>query len=197
MSAPLILGGIGLAITLTDKCIQAIEFIIAKVDDARHLGEDVPKFKARFVCECARLHAFSSYFLHESEDGIKRLDTLPLISRDAIFSILPELELLFTGYSAYLEKHDLEELQRDYTSNMTTETGPKQLADVKEKERQRIQEKASRWEVTKWALFEKKKILRLIEQIEEWTGRLMNLLLCGVCFKAERSPIKPQDHLTL
>jgi hypothetical protein len=197
MPVPLILGGIGLAITLTDKCIKAIEFIIAKVDDARHLGEDVPKFKARFVCESARLHAFSNYFLHENEDGIKRLDTLPLISQDAIFGILPELELLFSGYSAYLEKHDIEELQREYTSNMTMETGPKQQADAREKERQRIQEKASRWEVTKWALFEKKKISRLIEQIEEWTGRLMGLLLCGVCFNAERGPIKPQDHPTL
>ena len=197
MPAGLVLGGIGLSITIVDKTIKAIEFIVTTVDDVEHLGEHVPKLKTRLSCECARLQGFRSFLLQENEEGTKRLDELPLVSQDAILGMIQELELLFGSYSMYLEKHNIEELQRGYETNVRLEKDLKKLADKRKEERKEIQERVTQLEATKWALFRKKKITRLIEEIEEWNGRLMGLLLCGFCFGSKPVHFRPQDRPSL
>lgn len=197
MTPGLVLGGIGLAITIVDKSILAIKFIITTVDDAEHLGEHIPKFRTRLSCECARLQAFNSFLLQKNEEGTQRLNKLPLISQDAIWGMIQELEVLFLNYSVYLEKHNMEELQRGYVTQVQLEKDSEQLADGRKEERKEIQDRVTRWEAAKWALFKKKKIERLIEETEEWNGRLMGLLLCALCFGQEPIHFRPQDRPSL
>jgi hypothetical protein len=196
MPAGLVLGGIGLSITIVDKSIKAIEFIIGTINDAKTFGEHVLKLKTRLTSECARLYAFSTFLQQENETGIKRLNTLPLISQDAIVGMIQELELLFWGYSTYLENHDIEELQRGYTTSEGLAEDAKQLADRRKEERKGTQDRVSWWQATKWGLVEKRKVAALVEQIEEWNERLWRLLLCGLCFSTEPS-FTYQDHKAL
>jgi hypothetical protein len=187
MPAGLVLGGIGFSITIIDQSIMAIEFIIETVDGARTFGELTLKLKTRLTSECARLCAFNSFLQQENDAGTKRFSTLSSISQDAILGMIQELEILFCAYSDYLEKHNIEEMQRGYSSNMTLEKDTKQLVNRRKEEGKEAQDRASRWEAAKWALFEKKRIMALIDQIEKWNNTLWGLLLCGVCLGIEPS----------
>lgn len=86
--------------------------------------------------------------------------------------MIQELEILFLGYSTYLKKHNVEELQRGYATSELSAVDPKQQADRRQEERKGAQDRASRWQAIKWGLFEKRKIGALVEQIEEWNERL-------------------------
>ena len=149
MPASLVLGGIGLSITIVDKSIKAIEFIIATINDAKTFGEHVLKLKTRLTSECARLYDFSTFLQQEDETGIKRLSTLPLISQDAVVGVIQELELLFWGYSTYLKNHNIEELQRGYTTSERLAEDAKQLSDRRKVERKGTQDRTSWWQATK------------------------------------------------
>lgn len=80
MPAGLVLGGIGLSITIIDKSIKAIEFIIGTVKDAKLFGEHTLKLKTRLTTECARLNAFNAFLQQENNGGIKKLEPFPQLA---------------------------------------------------------------------------------------------------------------------
>ncbi|OCL04809.1 hypothetical protein AOQ84DRAFT_225548 [Glonium stellatum] len=179
-----VVGEISFALRVTDDVIKVLTFITGWVQDARHFGGDVHAFRALLASETARLQGFIG-FLQESTNSGSRFESLPSINRTAIVWTVEELDMTFSSYAAFVQKHSVEELQRGYESDAHLETNTGKSVERGKQTVERVQSDTSFGTVTKWGLFGKRKLEKLLRDMEEWNTRLQNLLLCGLCFGSE------------
>jgi hypothetical protein len=171
-----VIGEISLGMAIIDNTCKVLIFLQHVVNDAKAFGSDVRSLRTQIASETARLEAFSTFLKHKTPSGKTKLEQLPVLTKQAILGNLQELGILFGQYTALVAKYGFEELQQDYDilGDALVEEG---VAESKER-----QKEAKMVDVLAWGLFKKRRVVELADKLALWNNKLMNLLLCGLCF---------------
>jgi len=111
--------------------------------------------------------------------------------------MIEELDMIFNSYTVFIQNHSIEELQKGYELDGQLETNAGKSAEQGKQAAKKVQTGASLRAVTKWGLFGKRKLEKLLRHMEEWNTRLQNLLLCGLCFGSEPIRFGERERLVL
>jgi len=171
----LAVGTTGLALGTVQASISILKFLSRLITGMEDFGDDTPTFQARLLCEVARLEYLSQYLKEGADGSTPKFETLPSPVQLAIAGLVEELELRFLAYSHLV------------TQNRDVTVLGKRKENVKGINKVTISGQPKR------GIFQKKRIIQLLSDTEEWNSRLKNLLLCGLCFGSTSPPATPAE----
>ncbi|KAH8882402.1 hypothetical protein GQ53DRAFT_885425 [Thozetella sp. PMI_491] len=193
--ADLGIGAAGFALESVHSSVLVLQFVAGVVVDARRFGNDVATVRTRLACETARLEYLERYLKEKTDGATPRFEKLPELVRSAILGLIQELDIQFAAYSSFVAKHKGEDFQTGYVRSF--EHGiDDYLARKRRDEVEKANDKVSIAGRLMWGLFEKKRVIMLLDNIEGWNSRLMSLLLCGFCFGADEVDAPPRRDWT-
>lgn len=165
-------------------------FVYEVVQDVKDYDSDKETIKQELEHEIFFLEAFNKFFLDQESGGIVYDPNLPPSYPLRVTSILQHLRENLSVYSKLALKHYPpyrrlilgEDVQLSIGSIPGSgEKGPPQKPD-KGGFRGKMQDFGLRaWD---WSLFDKKKLLGVVSQFKEWTGRLKEIMSFSMLFAA-------------
>jgi Prion-inhibition and propagation len=192
-------GGVSLAIQVTELAYKSLVFVQRVVKYSKAFGSDVQSLRTQIATEAARLQAFSAFLKHKSPSGETQFDQLPDLTKRAVLGNVQELGILFAQYTTVVAKYGVEELMRGYGVDLApgSQTGifGAVFAEEGVAESSGIQREARAADVAAWGLFKRKNVVELADKLALWNDRLMKLLLCGLCFGKNFSPWQSDDTI--
>lgn len=181
VGAELVLSAISLGIQVTDNAITALKFVHDVIVDVRQYGDQVTTVRTRIQYETARIQYFTQFLKRKTQDGKPHLSTFHESSQSAVFGLIQELETTFAAYIAYVNKHDIQSLRQGYVKSQ--EKGlDGSLVLNRLGEAQRITLTIDNWKKLQWGIFEKRRIMKMLNSLEDWSEKTMKLLLCSISF---------------
>ena len=193
--AELMIGVVQLGIQVTESSIIVLRFIHDVVVNTKHYGNRVTALRSRISSETARVDTFLTYLKNKTADGKPKLATLQASCQSAVTHLIQELEATFAAFSSYIRQHDIDALRRGYVININDDALDAVL-DAKLLEIKRTKGDTPLLDKLVWSLFQKRKVLELVDALQNWNDRLMNVLLCDVVFGSGSrtwSEIKPES----
>lgn len=184
-----VIGEISFGMAVVDHACIVLTFLHSVVKDAKSFGSDVRGLQTQLVSETARLQAFSAFLKEKTSSGGTRFDQLSDLTKRAILGNLQELGILFGQYTALVANGGEEELQRGYELSMVPNSDifGNELVEEGIAKSKKVQKKAKVVDVLTWGLFRKERVVELADKLSLWNDRLMQLLLCGLCFGKDLS----------
>jgi hypothetical protein len=190
--AELIVGAVALGIQVADSSITVLSFINEVVVNTKHYGDQVTALRSRISAETARVDTFLTYLKNKTPNGQPKLATLHASCQSAVVCLIQELEVTFAAFASYIQQHDIDALRRGYALNIDDDALDKVL-DAKLLEIKRTKGNALRLDRLAWSLFQKRKVLRLVDSLQSWNDSLMNVLLCDAVFGPDGVTVRPQS----
>lgn len=192
--AELVIGAVSLGIQVVDSSITVLGFIHDVVFNSKHYGAHVTALRSRISSETARLDTFLSYLKEKTADGRPQLAIMHVSCQTAVISLIQELEVTFAAFSNYVKHHDIDALRRGYAKSIDSNALDAVL-DAKLLDLKRTEGHTALLDKVVWSLFQKRKVLRLVNALQGWNDRLMDVLLCNFVFgpsSATGPTIKPK-----
>lgn len=182
-----VVGEIGLAIAIVNNSCTVLKIIVKAIKDSKQFGNDLRQIQTHTIAEVARLEALTEFLKQKNSSNEPRFAQFPVLYRKAILGLIQELDILFSAYQILIDKYNLNELNEfEYELSTEDEIALLGFSDNVENpgiaESETRQQRASFPEVAAWGLFRKKKIKKIIAAVTSWNDKLMNLMLCGLCF---------------
>lgn len=191
-----VVGAVSLGIQVTETSIKVISFIIDVVVNTKNYGNGVTALRSRISAENARIETFLAYLKQRTADDKPKLVTLHVSCQNAVVLLIQELEVAFAAFSAYMKRHDIDALKRGYVAEIDEKALDAAL-DAKVLEIKRIKGDTPRLDRLVWSLFQKRKVLELVNTLEAWNDRLMNVLLCDAVFGPANGTQGEDDHASM
>lgn len=186
--------GISSAIAIYHEVYNISLFVYEVVKDVRDYESDKDTIKQKLEHEIFFLEAFDKFFLDQESGGLIHDPNLPASYPSRVTSILQHLRETLSVYSKLALKH-YPPYQRlilgddDIKQNSGDALQTRKELPWKEFEKGNLKEKIKEFGLRAWdwSLFDKKKLLEIVSQFKEWTGRLREIMsfsmLSAVRFK--------------
>ena len=193
-----VIGEIGLAITIVNNSCTVLRFIIKSTKDSKQFGNNLRQIQTQMIAEVARLEALTDFLNQRNSSNEPQLPRFSVLHRRAIIGLIQELDILFSAYQIYIDKYKLGEL-REFEYELSTED---EIAILENSdnvpnpgiaESETRQQRASFPQVAAWGLFRKKNIEKIIAAVTSWNDKLMNLMICGLCFGKDPFPLNVEQ----
>ena len=189
-----VVGEIGLAISVVNNGCTVLKFIIKSIKDSKQFGNTLRQIQNQTIVEIVRLQALTDFLKQKNSSKEPRLAQFPVLHRRAIMGLIQELDILFSAYWVLIDKYDLNGLDEfEYELSTEDEIARLGFSDNVENpgiaESEARQQQASLLQVAAWGLFRKKNIEKIIAEVASWNDRLMNLMICGLCFGKDPFPM--------
>lgn len=176
---------IAFTIAIYREVYNLSRFVYEVVQDVRDYDSDRDTIKQELEHEIFFLEAFNKFFLDQDSGGIVYDSNLPPTYPLRVTSILQHLRESLSVYSKLALKH-----YPPYRRLILGEDVQRSIGSISEKElpqqpergdfRRKIQDLGLRaWD---WSLFDKKKLLEVVSQFREWTGRLKEIMSFSMLF---------------
>lgn len=189
-----VVGEIGLAIAIVNNSCTVLKLIIKSVKDSKQFGNDLRQIQNHTIAELARLQALTDFLKQKNSSDEPQLAQFSVLHRRAIIGLIQELDILFSAYRILIDKYNLNELN-EFEYELSTEDEiailgfSDNVENVSLAESEKRQQRASCLEAAEWGLFRKKKIEKIIAAVTSWNDKLMNLMICGLCFGKDPFPM--------
>ena len=189
-----VVGEIGLAISIVNNSCTVLKLIIKSVKDSKQFGNDLRQIQNHMIAELARLQALTDFLKQNNSSNEPRLAQFPVLHRRSIIGLIQELDILLSAYWIHIDKYNLKELNEfEYELSTEDEIAILGFSDNVENvglaESEKRQQRASFLEVAAWGLFRKKNIEKIMAAVASWNDKLMNLMICGLCFGKDPFPM--------
>lgn len=189
-----VVGEIGLAIAIVNSSCTVLRFIIKSTKNSKQFGNNLRQIQNHLIAEVARLQALTDFLNQKTSSNEPQLARFSVLHRRAIIGLIQELDILFSAYRMLIQKYNLNELEEfEYELSTEDEIAILGFSDnglnpgIAESETR--QQQASFPQVAAWGLFRKKNIEKMIAAVTSWNDRLMNLMICGLCFGKDPFPL--------
>ena len=166
----------GTTITVLEEIYNITVFVKGVVDDVKSYKSDTDVIKRKLKHEFVFVDAFRTIFF--GDDATSELyKQQPRMLQEDVKSTLDQLKTILAEYGIEAAKHGILRDGADQGKDMTGATAAKNDEDVHNRVRKFIDSALSKAKDIKlkaidWSLFEKDKILRMLETYSEWTQRL-------------------------
>lgn len=189
-----VVGEIGLAIAIVNSSCTVLRFIIKSTKNSKQFGNNLRQIQNHLIAEVARLQALTDFLNQKTSSNEPQLARFSVLHRRAIIGLIQELDILFSAYRMLIQKYNLNELEEfEYELSTEDEIAILGFSDnglnpgIAESETR--QQQASFPQVAAWGLFRKKNIEKMIAAVTSWNEKLMNLMICGLCFGKDPFPL--------
>ncbi|PGH20330.1 hypothetical protein AJ80_03597 [Polytolypa hystricis UAMH7299] len=167
----------GTAATALHHVVQVTIFIKGVISDIREYDDDRANVQLKLDLQLTSLEFFRRRFLHEKH-GLMLPGSLPEWIADTICNLLLKMNRVLAEYRVVVGRYeDFDDQMKELKVNDEPET-----VSRREKWKKSFLERAKSHAQTlkvkgyDWSLFDKKKLLGIIEEYQEWTGSLRDLM---------------------
>ncbi|KAF3484461.1 uncharacterized protein GIQ15_03785 [Arthroderma uncinatum] len=167
----------GTAATALQHVVQVTIFIKGVISDIREYDNDRATIDLKLDLQLTSLEFFRRRFLHEKH-GLMLPGNLPEWIADTICKLLVKLNRVLAEYQVVVGRYeDFDDKMREMKVNDEPETVSKREKWKKSfYERAKSHAKSLKVKGYDWSLFEKKKLLAIIEEYQGWTSSLRDLM---------------------
>ncbi|KAK2801814.1 hypothetical protein FQN50_007559 [Emmonsiellopsis sp. PD_5] len=167
----------GTAATAIHHVIQVTIFIKGVISDVREYDDDRGTIQLKLDIQLTSLEFFRRRFLHEKH-GLMLPGHLPDWIADTICNLLLKMGRVLAEYRVVASKYD------DFDEKMKEMkvTDDSDAVSKREKwkksflDRAKVHAKSIKTKGYDWSLFDKKKLLGILDEYQEWTGSLRDLM---------------------
>lgn len=159
----------GTAATAIDQAIKVTIFIKGVISDIRSYEEDRSKFQLKLDLQLTSLEFFRRRFLDE-QHGLLLPGGVPEWVADTICKLLLNMSKGLAEYQAIVAGYDFVD------SSQENENGDREKWKQSLFERAKTKAKTLKLKGYNWSLFDKKKLIGVLEDYKEWTDSLRDLM---------------------
>ncbi|KAK2871722.1 hypothetical protein FQN49_002893 [Arthroderma sp. PD_2] len=167
----------GTASTALHQVVQVTIFIKGVISDIREYDDDRVNVDLKLDLQLTSLEFFRRRFLHDKH-GLMLPGNLPEWIADTICKLLVKLSRVLAEYQVIVARYeDFDDKMREMKVNDEPETVSKREKWKKSFfERAKSHAKSLKVKGYDWSLFDKKKLLGIIEEYQGWTSSLRDLM---------------------
>jgi hypothetical protein len=166
----------GTTVTVLHEIYNITVFVKGVVDDVKSYGSDTDEIRQKLKHEFVFVDAFKSIFFEDvaASESYKRQ---PIMLQEDVKSILDNLKKVLAEYGMEAAKHGIltdDAGEGKDTADKTVDTTKKEVHNRVQKfvEKALLKAKDVKLKAIDWSLFEKAKIIKMLETYSEWTTRL-------------------------